>query len=99
VLSAIVEIKVPVERTEEVIRLVWEIEKQIDTVVALGSAAAGGVTLFGKNSDRPPGEPQAPILLERAPVLPAGTVNLWAKEMVLPDGPAEAVRLERQFRA
>jgi ferredoxin len=36
VLSAIVEIKVPVDRTEEVIRLIWEIEKQIDTVVALG---------------------------------------------------------------
>src|SRR3954447_9295294 len=33
VLSAIVEIKVPVERAEEVVRLVWEIEKQIDTVV------------------------------------------------------------------
>lgn len=38
VLSAIVEIKVPIERTEEVIRLVWEIEKQIDTVIALGVA-------------------------------------------------------------
>lgn len=36
VMSAIVEIKVPVERTEEVIRLVWDIEKQVDTVVALG---------------------------------------------------------------
>ena len=36
VLSAIVEIKAPVERTEEIIRLVWEVEKQIDTVVALG---------------------------------------------------------------
>jgi hypothetical protein len=35
-MSAIVEIKVPVERTEEVVRLVWEIEKQVDTVVALG---------------------------------------------------------------
>jgi ferredoxin len=35
-LSAIVEIKVPVARTEEVIRLVWEVEKRIDTVVALG---------------------------------------------------------------
>jgi len=35
-MSAIVEIKVPVERTEEIIRLVWELEKQIDTVVALG---------------------------------------------------------------
>src|SRR5258708_5028972 len=35
-MSAIVEIKVPVERTEEVIRLVWEVEKELDTVVALG---------------------------------------------------------------
>ena len=34
VLSAIVEIKVPVERTEEIIRLVWKVEKEIDTVVA-----------------------------------------------------------------
>jgi ferredoxin len=36
VMSAIVEIKVPVERTEEIIRLVWEVEKQVDTVVVLG---------------------------------------------------------------
>ncbi len=36
VLSAIVEIKVPVARTEEIIRLVWEVEKQLETVVALG---------------------------------------------------------------
>jgi ferredoxin len=36
VLSAIVEIKAPVERTEEIIRLVWEVEKQVNTVVALG---------------------------------------------------------------
>jgi hypothetical protein len=36
VMSAILEIKVPVERTEEVIRLVWQIEKEISTVVALG---------------------------------------------------------------
>jgi ferredoxin len=39
ILSAIVEIKVPVSRTEEVIRLVWEVEKQIDTVVCLGVGA------------------------------------------------------------
>jgi hypothetical protein len=37
VLSAIVEIKVKVERTEEIIRLVHEMEKEIDTVVALGA--------------------------------------------------------------
>src|SRR6266704_2693128 len=36
IMSAIVEIKVPVERTEEIVRLVWSVEKQIDTVVALG---------------------------------------------------------------
>jgi ferredoxin len=36
VMSAIVEIKVGVERTEEIIRLVWEVEKKLDTVVALG---------------------------------------------------------------
>jgi hypothetical protein len=36
ILSAIVEIKVPVERTEEIIRLVWDVEKRINTVVALG---------------------------------------------------------------
>jgi ferredoxin len=38
VLSAIIEIKVPVARTEEVIRLVREVEKRLDTVVALGVA-------------------------------------------------------------
>ena len=36
IMSAIVEIKVPVERCEEVIRMVWEVEKQVDTVVVLG---------------------------------------------------------------
>ena len=37
VLSAIVEIKVKVERTEEIINLVREVEREIDTVVALGA--------------------------------------------------------------
>jgi ferredoxin len=36
VLSAIVEIKVSIDRAEEIIRLVWDVEKQIGTVVALG---------------------------------------------------------------
>ena len=35
-MSAIIEIKVAVERTEEIVRLVWAIEKEIDTVVVLG---------------------------------------------------------------
>lgn len=42
VMSAIVEIKVPVERTEEVIRLVWAVEKELDTVIALGVATRCG---------------------------------------------------------
>jgi ferredoxin len=37
VLSAIVEIKVPVARAEEIIRLVWGVEKRIDTVVSIGA--------------------------------------------------------------
>jgi ferredoxin len=36
VLSAIVEVKVPVGRTEEIIRLVRAVEEDLDTVVALG---------------------------------------------------------------
>ena len=36
VLSAIVEIKVGVDRTEEIIQLVREVEKEVDTVVSLG---------------------------------------------------------------
>ena len=37
VLSAIVEIKVPVARAEEIVRLVWEVERRIDTVVSIGA--------------------------------------------------------------
>jgi hypothetical protein len=37
VLSAIVEIKVPVARAEEIIRLVWEVEKRLETVVSIGA--------------------------------------------------------------
>jgi hypothetical protein len=36
VLSAILEIKVPVERAEEIIRIVWKVEERIDTLVAIG---------------------------------------------------------------
>jgi hypothetical protein len=42
VMSAIVEIKAPVERTEEIVRLVWKVEKELDTVVALGVATRCG---------------------------------------------------------
>jgi hypothetical protein len=36
VLSAIVEIKVPVERTEEILQLVHRVEKEVQTVVSIG---------------------------------------------------------------
>jgi ferredoxin len=37
VLSAILELKVPIERAEEIIRIVWEVEKRIDTIVVIGA--------------------------------------------------------------
>ncbi len=36
VMSAIIEIKVPVERTEEIIRIIWDVEKRIPTQVVIG---------------------------------------------------------------
>lgn len=36
VMSAILEIKVDVERTEEIIRTIWEVEKRLDTIIVLG---------------------------------------------------------------
>ena len=39
ILSAIVEIKAPVERIEEALRVVREVEKQIDTVISIGVSA------------------------------------------------------------
>ena len=37
VLSAIVEIKVPVARAEEILKLVWKVEERLDTVVTIGA--------------------------------------------------------------
>jgi hypothetical protein len=39
ILSAIVEVKVPISRMEEIIRMVREVEKQVDTVIAIGVGA------------------------------------------------------------
>jgi hypothetical protein len=64
VLSAIVEIKVAINRVEEVIRVVHEVEKEINTIVALGAS-----TRCGQNGEE---NALAPILerigykLERA---------------------------------
>ncbi len=35
-MSAIIEIKVPVERTEEILRIIWDVEKRIPTQVVIG---------------------------------------------------------------
>jgi ferredoxin len=48
VLSAIIEIKVPVERAEEIIRIVKDVEGRIDTVVTLGA----GVRCDADGEDR-----------------------------------------------
>src|SRR3984885_15471305 len=36
VMSAIIEIKVPAERTEEIIRIIWDVEKRLNTQVVIG---------------------------------------------------------------
>ena len=63
VLSAIVEIKVPVARAEEIIRLVWDVEKRIDTVVAIGAGVRCDDA--GRRHGRRP-DPRAPRLQPRA---------------------------------
>jgi len=37
VLSAIIEIKVKAERAEEILRIVWDVEKRLDTIVTIGA--------------------------------------------------------------
>jgi dipeptidase len=46
-----------------------------DTMVALGEAARQGHTIFAKNSDRPPGECQPLVLVERAEHPPGTSVR------------------------
>ena len=35
-MSAIIEIKVPVERTEEIVRIIWEVKERIPTQIVIG---------------------------------------------------------------
>jgi ferredoxin len=87
ILSAIVEIKVTVDRTEEIIRLVKDVERQVDTVVALGV----GVRCDEQGEDNV----VAPILehlgyrLERAKT----NVGLGRISNVLEEKKPEAVRV------
>ncbi len=86
VLSAIVEIKVPAERAEEVIRLVREMEKEIDTVVALGVGAR-----CDENGDE---NTVAPVLEKLGYKLERAKTNIgWA---VLPTQPRRARPKERR---
>ncbi len=56
VLSAIVEIKVPIERMEEILQLVHEVEKDVDTVVSIG---------VGTRCDENGNDPAVAPILER----------------------------------
>jgi len=87
VLSAIVEIKVPVERTEEIIRLVWKVEKEIDTVVAIGVG-----TRCDENGEDPV---VAPILEKLGYKLERAKTNIGLGRItnaILQKVPVEAVR-------
>mgnify|MGYP000320939336 CR=1 FL=1 len=54
-----VEIKTPLERVEEVIGVVWEVEKQISTVVAIGVGAMMWRAAAGVVCQRQIGQPRA----------------------------------------
>ena len=85
VLSAIVEIKVPVSRAEEILRLVWDVEKRLDTVVTIGA----GVRCDENGEDRV----VAPILerlgyrLERAKT----NIGLGRRPAAVPEPEREMV--------
>jgi len=82
VMSAIVEIKVPVERTEEIIRAVWDVEKELDTVVAIGVA-----TRCGEHGEE---VIVAPILERLGYKLERAKTNIGLGQMVQPT--AESAR-------
>jgi hypothetical protein len=78
VMSAIVEIKVPVERTEEIIHVVWEVEKRLDTVVAIGVA-----TRCGEHGEE---VVVAPILERMGYKLERAKTNIGLGQVVQPTG-------------
>jgi hypothetical protein len=82
VMSAIVEIKVPVERTEEVIRIVWAVEKQLDTVVTLGVAT---------RCEEDGGENTVLPVLKQLGYAPQRAKTNIGLGRLVSDGPAQAV--------
>ena len=85
VLSAIVEIKVPVARVEEIVRLVHDLERDLNTVVALGVG-----TRCDENGDEPV---VAPILQRLGYKIERAKTNTGLGKITNPESPAE-VRAE-----
>lgn len=85
VLSAIVEIKVPVARVEEIVRLVHDLERDLDTVVALGVG-----TRCDENGDEPV---VAPILQRLGYKIERAKTNTGLGKITNPESPAQ-VRVE-----
>jgi ferredoxin len=82
VLSAIVEIKTTIDRTEEIVRLVHDVEKGLDTVVALGV----GTRCDADGEDRVVG----PILERLGYELERAKTNIGIGRVTNPEARAEA---------
>jgi ferredoxin len=78
VMSAIVEIKVPVERAEEMIRLIWDVEKKLQTVIALGVAT--------RCDERGEDEVVAPLLERLGYTLHRAKTNVGLGRISRPEG-------------
>jgi ferredoxin len=82
VLSAIVEIKTTIDRTEEIVRLVHDVEKKLDTVVALGV----GTRCDADGEDRV----VAPILERLGYELQRAKTNIGIGRITNPDAVTQA---------
>jgi hypothetical protein len=88
VLSAILEIKTDISRVEEIIRIVWSVEKRLNTVVAIGVG-----TRCDENGDE---NVVAPVLKRLGYDLIRAKTNVGFGHLVVPPAPAVA---ERQLEA
>ncbi len=86
VLSAIVEVKVPVARVEEIVRLVHDLEQELDTVVALGVG-----TRCDENGDE---SVVAPILKRLGYSIERAKTNTGLGKVTNPEPVAQQVRVE-----
>jgi ferredoxin len=88
VLSAILEIKTDISRVEEIIRIVWDVEKKLNTVVAIGVG-----TRCDENGEE---NVVAPVLARLGYSLIRAKTNVGFGHLVIP--PAQ-VATERQLEA